>query len=153
MPVSTWLWYLQRILTSCYSALRRHGSWRRDLNAELLTPFTRNIASSWGKVFETDLFAGFERTAIASINKLLQDVEDSAAPGLKDRTKIQGEVCLEEAKVAMHAILDIVKVSLNSEQKEISRCLAPHVQNQLVEGYNRAMEERGKGSVARQKVR
>jgi hypothetical protein len=104
-------------------------------------------------VFETDLFAGFERSAIAAINQLLRQVEDSAAFGLKDRTKIQGEVCLEEAKVAMIAILDIVKESLNSEQKEISRCLAPHVQNQLLDGYDRAMEERGKGSVARQKVR
>ena len=41
---------------------------------------------------------------------------------------------------------------MNNEQKEVSRCLAPHVQNQLVDGYNRAMEERGTGSVARQKA-
>jgi len=41
---------------------------------------------------------------------------------------------------------------MNNEQKEVSRCLAPHVQEQLVDGYDRAMEERGTGSVARQKA-
>ena len=41
---------------------------------------------------------------------------------------------------------------IDNEQKETSRCLAPHVQDQLLWGYDRAMEERGRGSVARQKV-
>ncbi len=81
------------------------------------------------------------------------DVENSAAPGLKDRTKIQGELCLEEAKVALQKSMDVVSESMANEQKEISRCLAPHVQDELTPGYDRAMEERGAGSVARQKVR
>ncbi|OBZ71936.1 hypothetical protein A0H81_08311 [Grifola frondosa] len=114
---------------STYRAtLRRHGSWRQDLNVELTNPFTRNIASSWSKVFEADLFASFEKAATSAINKLLEDVEKSAAT------------------------LDVVRETMNTEQKEVSRCLAPHVQNQLVDGYDRAMEERGRGSVARQKA-
>ncbi|KAH9951754.1 Dynamin family-domain-containing protein [Amylocystis lapponica] len=134
------------------ATLRRHGSWRQDLNVELTNPFTRNIASSWSKVFETDLFASFEKAATATINKLLAEVEQSAAPGLKERAKGQAELCLEEANVALRKTLDVVRDAMNTEQKEISRCLAPHVQNQLVDGYDRAMEERGKGSVARQKA-
>jgi hypothetical protein len=126
--------------------------WRRDLNEELLAPFSRNMAASWSKVFETDLFASFHKAAVAVINKVVQEVEASAPPGLKDRTKIQTEVCLDEAKLTMQKTIEVVRVSLTSEQKEISRCLAPHVQHQLVDGYDRAMEERGKGSVARQKV-
>jgi len=43
------------------ATLRRHGSWRLDLNAELTNPFTHHIASSWSKVFEADLFSSFER--------------------------------------------------------------------------------------------
>jgi len=135
------------------TALRRHGSWRRDLNVELINPFTRNIAYSWSKVFESDLFGPFEAASIGSINKLLKEVEDSAAAGLKDRTKLQGEQCLEEARVALKKTMDVVKETMNNEQKEVSRCMAPHVQAQLVEGYDRAMEERGTGSVARQKAR
>jgi len=134
------------------ATLRRHGSWRQDLDVELGNPFTRQIASSWSKVFETDLFAPFEKAANNTIKALLQEIENSAALGLKERAKGQGELSLEEAKVALRKTLDIVRDTNNTEQKEVSRCLAPHVQNQLIEGYDCAMEERGKGSVARQKA-
>ena len=118
----------------------------------MITPLTRSIAHSWSKVFESDLFAPFELAVIASINKLLQDVEDSAVVGLKDRTKLQGELCVEEARVALQKTMSVVKETMSNEQKNISRCMAPHVQAQLVEGYDQAIEERGTGSVARQKV-
>ncbi len=138
---------------SCFAALRRHGMWRQDLNVDLSNPFTRQIASSWSRVFESDLFASFEQATMDVIKQLIADVEASAAPGLKDRAKGQGELCLEEARGALRKTLDVVSEAMNTQQKEISRCLAPHVQGQLVDGYDRAMEERGRGSVARQKVR
>lgn len=133
-------------------ALRRHGSWRRDLNVELINPFTRNIAHSWSKVFESDLFASFQTSTLDVINTLVKEVEDSAASGLKDRAKMQGEACIQEARVALTKAIELVKDAMNREQKEVSRIMAPHVQAQLVEGYDTAMEERGTGSVARQKV-
>lgn len=122
------------------------------MNVELVIPFTRNIASSWQQVFETDLFAAFETTTIKSINNILADVEDSAALGLKDRVKIQADLCLQEAGVALNKTLEVVRVTLNSEQKDVSRRLAPYIQEQLVDGYDLAMEETGKGSVARMKA-
>lgn len=134
------------------ATLRRHGSWRQDLNVELTNPFTRQIASSWSKVFEADLFASFEKATVEAVDKLLTDIEASAALGLKERAKGQGELCLEEARIALRKTLDVVRDTMNTEQKEISRCFAPHVQNQLIEGYDSAMMERGAGSVARQKA-
>ncbi|PIL36747.1 hypothetical protein GSI_00436 [Ganoderma sinense ZZ0214-1] len=134
------------------ATLRRHGSWRSDLNVELSNPFTRQIASSWSKVFEADLFASFEKSTTEVIQKLLIDVETSAAAGLKDRAKGQGELCMEEARIALGKTLDVVNQTMTTEQKEVSRCLAPHICDQLIEGYDRAMEERGRGSVARQKA-
>lgn len=134
------------------ATLRRHGSWRRDLNVELINPFTRNIAHSWSKVFESDLFGPFETSTIETINSLVKEVEESAAPGLKDRARLQGEICVEEARVALKNTVELVKETMNREQKEVSRCMAPHVQNQLKEGYDTAMLERGTGSVARQKA-
>lgn len=136
-----------------FPALRRHGTFRRDLNVELINPFTRNIMHSWSKVFESDLFGPFEDAAIRAIDDLVKEIEDSAAAGLKDRARLQGETCVEEARVALKKTVDLVKETMNTEQKEVSRCMAPHVQEQLVEGYDTAMEERGTGSVARQKVR
>lgn len=115
-------------------------------------PFTRNIASSWSHVFEADLFSAFEKATSEVIEKLLKEVENDAPIGLKERARGQGELSLEEAKVALKKTLGVVKDTLTTEQKEISRCLAPHVQTQLREGYILAMEERGRGSVARQKV-
>ncbi|KAF8812373.1 hypothetical protein BYT27DRAFT_7087741 [Phlegmacium glaucopus] len=134
------------------ATLRRHGSWRRDLNVELVNPFTRNIAYSWSKVFESDLFASFRTSTLDVIDTLIKEVEQSAASGLKDRAKVQGEACIQEARVALTKAVELVKDAMNREQKEVSRIMAPHVQAQLVEGYDRAMEERGTGSVARQKA-
>jgi hypothetical protein len=133
-------------------ALRRFGTFRRDLNEELILPMTKTIASSWSKVFEADLFSTFETSIIGSINKLVTDIEASAATGLKDRVRSQGEACLEEAKAALKNIVEVVRETMNSEQKEVSRCLVPHIQERLSDGYHAAMEERGRGSVARQKV-
>ena len=90
---------------------------------------------------------------IAAINALVKEVEESAASGLKDRARAQGEVCTEEARIALAKTVELVKETMNREQKEVSRCMAPHVQAQLTEGYDTAMLERGTGSVARQKVK
>lgn len=131
---------------------------------------TKNIASSWAKVFESDLFASFEKSTKAAIEKLLKEIENSAPVGLKDRTKGQGLVCQEEANVALNKTLDLVKETMNNEQKEVSRLISyvlhnffhhdnrlthvirPYVQQQLLDGYDTAYAERGTGSVARQKV-
>lgn len=103
-------------------------------------------------MFESDLFCGFEKATNEAISKVLKEVEDSAAPGLKERVKGQAELAVDEARFALQNMIQIVRVTVNSEQKEISRSLAPHVQNQLTDGYETAMLERGPGSVARQKV-
>jgi hypothetical protein len=138
---------------STYRAtLRRLGEWRFDLNAELTAPMTRQIAASWAKVFEADMFAAFQRKTEDVVQSLVQDVEESAPVGLKDKVRLQGESAMNEARLALQNSIVAVKAAMDSEQKEISRCLAPHVQNQLRETYLNAMEERGKGSVARQKA-
>lgn len=85
---------------------------------------TKNIASSWAKVFESDLFASFEKSTKAAIEKLLKEIENSAPVGLKDRTKGQGLVCQEEANVALNKTLDLVKETMNNEQKEVSRLIS-----------------------------
>lgn len=104
-------------------------------------------------MFESDLFGQFEKSTLETIDKLLQEVEESAAPGLKDRAKLQGEACLEEARTALQKTMATVKETMATQQKETSRLLAPHVQAQLHDAYDEALGFRGKGSVALQKVR
>lgn len=98
------------------------------------------------------MFSTFEKSTNNAITKLLKEVETDAPLGLKERARGQGELSLEEAKVALQKTLELVQNTVTTEQKEVSRCLAPHVQDQLEEGYTLAMEERGRGSVARQKA-
>lgn len=112
---------------------------------------SKGIASSWSKVFESDLFGSFKNSTLATITRLIKDVEGSCPTGLKDRAKIQGETCQNEAKEALTKTLDIVRAALTDQQKEVSRCLVPHLKSELSDGYRLAMEERGTGSVARQK--
>ncbi|KAG1892585.1 hypothetical protein F4604DRAFT_1700262 [Suillus subluteus] len=134
------------------ATLRRNGSWHRDLNAELLIPFTRNIASSWSKLFESDLFAPLSSAITECVDRMLADVEASATTGLKDRACARRSDSQEEARLALGRIIKVVEEALVQEQKEISRCLAPHVQTELIDGYELAAGQRGKGSVTRQKT-
>lgn len=104
-------------------------------------------------MFESDLLRPFETAITNAITKLLTEFEQSAAPGLKDRAKLQGEGCLEEARIALEKMMAVVNETMTNQQKEISRCMAPYVQAELAHAYDTAMEERGRGSVARQKVK
>ncbi|KAG9082296.1 hypothetical protein FRC06_005133, partial [Ceratobasidium sp. 370] len=133
------------------ATLRRHGEYKRDLNAELVAPMTREIASSWTQVFESDLFTPVKSAARTEVVKLLKEIEDSAPAGLKDRCRAQAQVTLKEVQVVTANILRNIKTAMTNEQKEVSRCLTPHVKSELLDGYRLALEERGAGSVARQK--
>ncbi|KAL5487951.1 hypothetical protein ACEPAI_6059 [Sanghuangporus weigelae] len=138
---------------STYRAtLRRDGIWRRNLNEELVSPMTKTIASSWAKTFETNLFTGFEKESLKVISDLLQEIEESCPKALRDRVHHQAQLCLDEVKVALRKTIDVVSAELTSAQKEVSRSLEPHVRNQLCDGYSLAMQEHGRGSVARQKL-
>lgn len=87
-------------LTRIAIALRREGAFRQDLNELLCMPLTKNIAGSWAKIFETNLFSFVESRALQSIQRLLNEIEASTRnSGLKERCKMQGERALEEAKV------------------------------------------------------
>jgi hypothetical protein len=140
------------ILSNTPPALRRLGEFRRDLNLELVAPLTKEIASSWARVFESDLFGPMNKAINTNVQKLIKEVEATAPPGLKDRCKTQGQLSLQDAEVAMKQLISKIKEQMSKEQKEISRCVAPHVRNELLEGYEEAILERGTGSVARQKV-
>ncbi|KAL5508154.1 hypothetical protein ACEPAH_5772 [Sanghuangporus vaninii] len=138
--------------SSYRATLRRDGVWRRNLNEELISPMTKTIASSWAKTFETNLFTGFEKESLKVISDLLQEIEESCPKALRNRAHHQAQLCLDEVKVALRKTIDVVSAELTSAQKEVSRGLEPHVRNQLCDGYSLAMQERGRGSVSRQKL-
>lgn len=134
------------------SALKRHGIWRHNLNELFSAPFTKAVAASWGATFKADLFGPFDKAITKAVTDLLQEIETTSPVGLQDRIKGQGEACSEEARQTLESIIGAVEKIMSDQQKDINRHIAPHVQSELVDGYDLAMEERGRGSVARQRV-
>ncbi|KIY48788.1 hypothetical protein FISHEDRAFT_58698 [Fistulina hepatica ATCC 64428] len=120
-----------RYKRSYHLVRRRHGVWRRDVNGEMFVPSTKSIASSWGKLFQDDRLQSFQAAIEGAINSLLKDFEKSATTGLRDPARIQAGACKEEAKAAMQKSMTVVA--------------------ELIPTYDRAMEERGTGSIKRQK--
>ncbi|KAL5632722.1 hypothetical protein ACGC1H_005617 [Rhizoctonia solani] len=133
------------------AALRRNGEWKGDLNADLVGPMTREIAASWARVFDSDLFAPTVRAEREEITNLLKEVQVSAPPDLSARCEAQSQLALKEAEVLTTNLLQNLKTLMTNEQKDISRCLTPHVQRELSTAYQSAAAEHGAGSVTRQK--
>lgn len=132
--------------------IRRNGSWRdKDLNEMLCDPYTNKIASSWRRVFECDHFVRLKEDIMQSINKLIGDIEISAGMDYRPKIRQQGELCKEEVEVALQELLLVVHEALNAQQKEASRSLAPHIQEELIPAYSSAQLESGPGSVFRKK--
>lgn len=58
---------------------------------------------SWGEVFEQDLFAEFGRQTTLAIEKVIEEIKDSAAPGLAERCNVQGNLAKEDAEVSYNS--------------------------------------------------
>ncbi|TFY52696.1 hypothetical protein EVJ58_g9869 [Rhodofomes roseus] len=130
--------------------LRRHGSWRQDLNAMFAIPFMRRIAAHWSNVF-SHLFLDLQSEANAIIEKTLTEFEESAPPLLKDLAHAQAEQCRKEVQCALDDIIDAIHDVIDTEQKEASRYLALHIQEVLKPGYEEAAPLSGPGSTTRRK--
>lgn len=70
------------------------------------------------------MFASFENLIKAVVRKLLEDIENSAPLGLKDRATSQGLLCQEETNVVLKKTLDLVKNMMTKEQREASRLIS-----------------------------
>ncbi|KAJ3550796.1 hypothetical protein NMY22_g232 [Coprinellus aureogranulatus] len=142
----------EKIHHSTYRAtIRRYGSWRRDINVELVDPFTSSIARAFSAMFETDKFGPLEVAVYNRVMLLGQEFEKSAAEDLKSGAKLQNRTCRNDVKPALQKAMAVAKETMSNQRREISHSLAPHVQEALREGYDRAKLEKGRGCVARMK--
>lgn len=135
--------------------MRRGGQFgpEHDLNAELTIPFAVHIASSWRELFSANLFGKLEKDVMRTIDELVNEFVQGVPGYLKARAQQQADSCRQEARSALSTIMATVACELNSEQKRISRGIAPHVQGALLQVYEDALLDTGRGSVARQQVR
>lgn len=118
-------------------------------------PFSRRITSSWCTAFEADHFGGFRVDIAETLRKVLKDVVDSGASAtVSDHIQSQiDKTTLPEALLHLDKMVKLAQDAIDSNQKTISRSIAPHVQKQLKENYETANSQHGRGSAARQRVR
>lgn len=134
------------------TAMKRCGTWKRDINLELVDPFTQTIAQSFSKMFKEDLFGPFETDVVNCVAQLLQDFLNSTAPELKPGAMLQQKAARKELRATLSRTMEAVKETMLAQRKEISRSVSPLIQKCLMESYENAKREKGKGSVARIKV-
>lgn len=133
--------------------MKRYGSWKRDVNVELVDPFTQTIARSFSSIFEKDIFGPLEIAIRNCIAQLMTEFIESAAEELKPGAHSQQKECRKEIRTTLDHTMIAVKETMSTQRKEISRSVAPHIKQCLMESYENARREKGKGSVARIKVR
>ncbi|PVF97245.1 hypothetical protein CPB86DRAFT_786050 [Serendipita vermifera] len=135
------------------ATLRRSGEFRQDLNAALCDPLQKYVAKSWAQAFDADLVFSLENVALSIIKNMANDVETSThTDEMRRKCNIQGVIAQEESKVELKRILEFIANDLQDRQKEISRLISPTIRSLLCDGYFAASQERGRGSVARQKL-
>ncbi|KAG9006591.1 hypothetical protein FRB94_000608 [Tulasnella sp. JGI-2019a] len=103
--------------------------------------------SSWTRVFEQDLLAKFGNRAKEAVNKIIADIEKTAPVGLINRCAGQREQALTESKAAMDQLISAAGAVLRREQKEASRCFAPHIKMKLRPGYQEAARMTGREDI------
>ncbi|KAG1753960.1 uncharacterized protein EDB91DRAFT_1077623 [Suillus paluster] len=134
-PIGVTPWLVKICKTCSVMVLKINVKWAQPMAAE-------------GAVQYVDEFA----VSVHWATYRATNVEASAAAGLKDHIHAQSSLPQGEARLALGRTMEVVKEALGKEQKKISRCLSPHVQTEVADGYHLALKERGKGSVTRQKV-
>lgn len=132
--------------------MKRSGTWKRDINLELVDPFTQTIAQSFSHMFQQDIFGPFEVSIVNCVAKLLEEFLKSTSHELVPGAMLQQKACRKEMRATLSHTMDEVKEIMSAQRKEISRSVAPLVKNCLMESYDNARREKGKGSVARIKV-
>ncbi|KAH9894234.1 hypothetical protein C8Q73DRAFT_790796 [Cubamyces lactineus] len=145
--------YKGRMTYQTYAAtFRRNGVFKRDLNAALAVPLTKRIAYAWANVFKTKSLKGLKSKTATEIKTVLDAVVATMPKYLRPRAE---ELAAETLQTAQHRLQDIqesVQAALNKKQREVSGALSPLIQEQLMDGYEKANNaERGKGVFARQK--
>ncbi|KAH9853794.1 hypothetical protein C2E23DRAFT_95041 [Lenzites betulinus] len=133
------------------ATLRRHGVYKKDLNALLAVPFTKQIAQTWSKVFATHLLKSLEKQVMAQITQVLNNVVDSVPPYLHPRAKAATSTIKWNAQRALKAVQASVTQAMDAFKLELGASLSPLLQAHLVAGYNIAVLETGKGSDRRRK--
>ena len=139
---------------------RRDGVWQHhslgliNWNEELTNPAYAKFAVAWERLFMTILPRHLESFK----DQVLQELQSFAAqvraqllqvtPSLPQLDHVERGVRSVVSNKVTNGMQAVKKI-LQDQQREISRCLAPTLQSQLIPTYNTALAESGTGSARR----
>ncbi|KAH6918037.1 hypothetical protein BKA70DRAFT_1214040 [Coprinopsis sp. MPI-PUGE-AT-0042] len=138
---------------STYRALlRRRGKYKDfNLNLEFTKPLSLTIAQSWTSLFGSKHLEKVDSSVANHVLDVLQDLVNSAPPGMKQRAKRLAEACYGIAQELLPCTIQAAADVLMERRRELSHGLSSHVKDGLRPGYTAAMLYKGKGSGTGQK--
>eukprot|EP00301_Raphidiophrys_heterophryoidea_P005572 c12327_g1_i3.p1 GENE.c12327_g1_i3~~c12327_g1_i3.p1 ORF type:complete len:851 (-),score=232.50 c12327_g1_i3:423-2975(-) len=136
---------------------RRKGAWRIDMNTELANPILNTISTSWERVFANELKSVLV-TATNNVKEQLGKFHEELTGALmrlgvpRDRLNGLLELLRDSAASKVSASLQQITAQVQAEQKELSRSIAPAIQNIMDPAYAAGYDECGTGSHVRRKA-
>ncbi|TEB25954.1 hypothetical protein FA13DRAFT_1668374, partial [Coprinellus micaceus] len=134
------------------AVLRRRGDWERhNLNQMLLQPFMQEVASSFAKTLEIEMFTQFKYHVRVAIYVFLQDFENTANDKI-GTARVSGPLraCQKLTNKLIDEMISRVENTVQRGRSDTSRTAAPCIKAKLEDAYTIALEETGTGSVSRQ---
>ncbi|KAF6763822.1 hypothetical protein DFP72DRAFT_484423 [Ephemerocybe angulata] len=137
------------------ATIRHYGCFKLgDLNFELVDPFTQSIAKSFSATFKKAILGRLDIRLRKVLTALLDEFQASVGPAtgeLSSLTKKQGGSCQTALKTVWQSTMASIDQTVSSKGKDISRSIAPIIQENLHFTYEEARDERGRGTTGRQK--
>jgi hypothetical protein len=133
------------------ATVRRSGKFRIDMNEELAEPILAAVSTRWEQTFcgavtklLEELSSGMQATLTVTLTTLNTKL---AAAGLdKAQMAVLQSVLTTEVKQKFAASVGRVLKAVQEQQKELSRSVAPQIQQAMAPGYERGFAECGTGS-------
>ncbi|KAG6902444.1 hypothetical protein C0995_016623 [Termitomyces sp. Mi166 len=135
------------------AAFRRDGVYEDfDINREFTAPFISAIVLPWRFTLDQDVFPETSKTLESVTEDLLSEIRNACnSTSFKKTVTDRIALVLEETTSTLRALHQKVTLQIDKNQRHISGSITPHIKEQLEEGYEKALEYEGKGSVAFQK--
>ncbi|KAG6877341.1 hypothetical protein C0993_008478 [Termitomyces sp. T159_Od127] len=135
------------------AALRRNGVYENlNINYDFSAPFISTIVCAWRLTLDQDVFPKTSETLKGVTQDLLDQIPSAChSSSFKKIVADRVVLMLEETTSTLRSLHREVTSKIDKGQRSISTSIVPHIQDRLVEGYEKALEYEGPGSVALQK--
>ncbi|KAG6889385.1 hypothetical protein C0992_005517 [Termitomyces sp. T32_za158] len=136
-----------------FPALRRKGVYEDlNINHQFTTPFILAMVYAWKVTLDQDMFPETSGALERVTQDLLEQIPDAChSSSFKKTVTNRVALMFEETTSTLEALHRKVTCQIGKSRRKIATSIAPHIQDQLVEGYKEALEYEGTGSVALQK--